>query len=1311
MTASATVVATISWFQSSIKFDSTNFTGKTAGAYFHSGDGSEDDPYTILSARNFYNLAWLQDMGMFNQQAKDEQGNPITDEQGNPVIKQYYFKLHDNLKSTGLDMGGWTIPPIGTKQYPFLGQFIGNDVTVSNFTISNDFTDYGNNHPNTIDGFSTDGVKQPEIVGIFGVVGEIAGSGTYTYDSQINTISNFAANDFTVKSNTSKVLIGLTAGYVNGEISNVALNNGSINVAKSSTAALDPTNLTSNLSDYTSVGYCTAQYKTSISSGTDEIYGVDVENKEIPINEVGEDGIAAGGTIKMTDIYNRLKSIYNSRSTTTQVVRKTIWNYPDKDQEVSEDFKPSAFRNYHSTNYETGNYQYAYWSDTAYMCMAGGHWENNYTVDGYYEHTGYPITNGVAYLNVDVDSISISSGNDPDECTLWTYTLISGSTYYISTEVFGETYYLCYDDGDLNLSDSQITNARWNIDDSGTYRDIIYNGNINYHIAYNSNTDEWYLRNTSGTPYYLIYDGSGHYMKPNTNSYTYTVLSGSESDAIHWSYDSAKNAFYYNTNLYLTLYAANNAGYVHARSGNTNYWLFSTTVPTTDGQVSNGRFSVYYNRSTYYMNYNGNANSPWRASNRNTGTALNVKYIDPSSFTPFIEKSSEITSPREGPDYYLDDDKTFEGMKYDNEDTTYFPLNVVKDGTQNQSTFTTNYLPSNSNTGYVVSGSSYDNGFNDSDTSDATNIRVSQYAISNISSSYSNGNYVSSSNSYNIFTLNSSYEFVKANNTMYENFDDTLDKLKTDVLSKSSQYVYGLHFMNAQISKDALVTAKYAKLNTSTEPYSNYQMPANSINFNLIEKGNIKLFGGMYFNNPNNDAFMSLHQVKRNKTTHIIEDIKEIEEVYSDGIENHSYIYKFTDGKYSKAFQTNIGGGLVDFNKQIYVESLEETALPTTYIDPVTNTSKSCLYSSVFNTQRMTNHWYHAGNGHEEGDIVNSTMSYNGSIRIGNSNISVNKTIMYFEIPMNEGEFCLGSVKGGTGGYLFYLDIGANAKKLNRTKFTEHYVMYDSSIFYPNGVAFMETTTGSAISVTNGTGAFAKILPSYNSTVKIQASGTGVYVASGYNSTYIIGAYKNSESVFKSGAPPGTNNIDIVLTYTVTEIRREQYFDFDSANQSYTQTIVTNTKVTINENVISNTTVIQQYSMGTSGTLIYDSSDEDLDDTTGIKFYNDSGKTISIAGLTVATSGTATEVLIVTIDYDFNGSGFEQLTFELNTGKSQGDAYFSADGWVVTYTVGENGTMTIDATKQDGLSATYSSITIVVSDHYVVTISDADIHG
>ena len=46
-----------------------------------------------------------------------------------------------------------------------------------------------------------------------------------------------------------------------------------------------------------------------------------------------------------------------------------------------------------------------------------------------------------------------------------------------------------------------------------------------------------------------------------------------------------------------------------------------------------------------------------------------------------------------------------------------------------------------------------------------------------------------------------------------------------------------------------------------------------------------------------------------------------------------------------------------------------------------------------------------------------------------NDNFLLNNAIYYFEIPVNKGEFALGSAPTGNGAYLLYLDIGANGNQ------------------------------------------------------------------------------------------------------------------------------------------------------------------------------------------------------------------------------------------------------------------------------------------
>ena len=192
LTAGAAISATLAWFASRVQLPDVTITGSSGGAYFESGTGESGNPFIISRPRHLYNLAWLQDLGAFNQYQTDADGNVIYQDD-KPVIKQVYFRIKPTLKDVGLNMNGMYIPPIGTSQYPFLGNFDGSDVIISNFVVTNNFSEYGNNHPRNISAFVDEGetgIEQPKIVGFFGVVGELD-TGLYTYTSSVNALYNF----------------------------------------------------------------------------------------------------------------------------------------------------------------------------------------------------------------------------------------------------------------------------------------------------------------------------------------------------------------------------------------------------------------------------------------------------------------------------------------------------------------------------------------------------------------------------------------------------------------------------------------------------------------------------------------------------------------------------------------------------------------------------------------------------------------------------------------------------------------------------------------------------------------------------------------------------------------------------------------------------------------------------------------------------------------------------------------------------------------------------------------------------------------
>lgn len=93
----AAAAFSFSWFTNRNSISNTKISGKTAGAYYASGKGTEDDPYILNKPRHVYNLAWLQYMGTYNDDLST--GTTST---ANPT----YFKLDADI-----DMSGWVTPP------------------------------------------------------------------------------------------------------------------------------------------------------------------------------------------------------------------------------------------------------------------------------------------------------------------------------------------------------------------------------------------------------------------------------------------------------------------------------------------------------------------------------------------------------------------------------------------------------------------------------------------------------------------------------------------------------------------------------------------------------------------------------------------------------------------------------------------------------------------------------------------------------------------------------------------------------------------------------------------------------------------------------------------------------------------------------------------------------------------------------------------------------------------------------------------------------------------------------------------------
>lgn len=292
----ATASFSYSWFTNKNNV-TKNITGKTAGAYFGGGDGSKDNAFIISKPIHLYNLAWLYYIGYFED-------------------KEPYFKI-----TSDLDMSNWYLPPIGTSTHHFNGHLDGNNKTISNLKVSNSFDELKSKKPSSVSEDDWNGTTNkygptPNILGLFGYISKSNST------SGVPSVENVRINNETVNSVTSTALTGIVAGYVDGKLDGIYLDNSSVNLnAKSADGtAIDTKPLgtlgnetISDISAYTSVGYCTDAYKTSYTKYETTLY----EPKQVDTStfSIGEDSGGDGGwggSIDMRTLNRRLNYIMGS---------------------------------------------------------------------------------------------------------------------------------------------------------------------------------------------------------------------------------------------------------------------------------------------------------------------------------------------------------------------------------------------------------------------------------------------------------------------------------------------------------------------------------------------------------------------------------------------------------------------------------------------------------------------------------------------------------------------------------------------------------------------------------------------------------------------------------------------------------------------------------------------------------------------------------------------------------------------------------------------------------------------------------------
>ena len=1110
----AVVAGTLGWFVplATITTDDNPLSGSSSGAYFAYGNGSptttehpENRVYGITTPRHLYNLAWLQYLGIFN--AANENG------------KQYYFELADNI-----DMTGWTLPPIGTEDNPFIGNFNGNGYVIKGLTVSNKFSDF-QRHPAKV---TLDNFEQPHIMGFFGVVGDYNGTfaSTSEYTSAANEFSNTGLTGLTIKTYLKDSLMGVAAGYVDANMQNVAVDASTIdidnNISESTTSY---GGFTDNISDFSLVGYTTKEKQ--IRQVDETIYDVNVSsNHHFNATDTGAaDGW--GGSINMMSMFERLTNI-RGRATDTNFVYRTTTSH-QANGTTSNATSTNSDAILYTSNNQIGNFHYTY-DSTSYMYLGGG----TKQVDKYFEyvdHEAFYISDGTHYLHL--NNTTIQSTTDENDATYFAqddngrlYTLINNTQYFLRNN-----------NGTLQGTTSTTYASVWSITTVDGKRAITNNGRS---IRYYNNNFSLFAPSVYTAPYSIQENGSGTYLAVSGTSITYSTT-----ESKIWNFSSMSGNTTISTTINNTTYYLNNTRTQYNSRGTATLTTSSLTYTwggSTDEYTLTISGSGNYRKLAYDNNYR------WHFARYSGSNYLTI------SGTPDSSEINIINSPASGtvsgPDTKENTSRETSSYQYSATNTTYFPLNVASDGGSAAASLTNgDYAPTSANTGYVIAGSSIDNEGTISSGKDLSSIRVSSYAKTNSdhhirnsfkngSSGYSNGTIANA----DLRTVNASGNVALTHSSVnlndFEKFNDSKDSLIT--VLRSSANNYGLHFMNSEISKEQIVPA--TNISILGQTYSNpYQLPVNSIDFNLKEKGYINFFAGTYFT-TDVTCFFSLHQIVRNEDTTIAE-IKEIAEIYGNkNKKNYSYIYKFKDGTYSKPYR-------FDGNGSKFELSADDTG-EVPFVDEVLSnisayTSSPYNYQKIFDTNWISN-FNTSGN-----QILTLTQNY----------------LYYFEVPVNQGEYCLGSVKGGVGGYLLYLDIGANAAKTERTIFYEHYKQSEVISVYPGGVALQTLPT-----------TFSKEVVVLDISTEIDCSDSAcVRILPGYKNVFTIDRDDGDVTLTRSNttnAPPIHKGVNITLIHDsgsttpievdnlsneVRNVKQMTYYDYNVNMDELIVTVITDT--------------------------------------------------------------------------------------------------------------------------------------------------------
>ncbi len=1165
--------------------DQDDLIGESQGAYFARGEGTYEKPFIINKPIHLYNLAWLQYIGYFN-----DSNAP------------YYFALdpEDGLTQTTLDMDGWVLPPIGTSLYPFIGNFEGNGETIANLTVDNEVSSgHIERKPTFINNNSVDssnvlkvykkaeGVNPAtylnntvDVVGFFGFLGNYSGMASVSADyAAANSVNNVALDELLVTSSSGHALGGLGVGYMNAPVSGMGISDSTITFAN---GAQPVSSITSNLSDFSTVGFASSSFRNSVSSYRTNAVVPSKSTSSGTGNEGGHER-DWGGSVDFKEIFNRLDNLYENRA-------KAYWRGVYSETIVNQITESYVGGVYQGTNPDS-NTSYTYY-DGATSANPTSFDSNLLVFDSTHDKTNsYNSLEGkVAYHEANTTSSSthdyqylfggkegVPQFKKTKSVTTTTnrqyqrYIIASGlethNSYTISVYGYG-----------LNASGTSATTAtngsattKWCVVDSND-QDVAITSAANSYVFTVINGQKYYLTGTANNPISLTgnkanaitFTYNNNRLRPVVNGYSYYLYQYGSYIYIYSEQDTF--SFANSTVIYLGAFLDTNGTSVSQNSDEVEaaHWTLSArdndrgTLFTSINGVD-----YYLNASSTSLSVSSSPTTVWSRSNAGilSTTIGNATYYlrwdSVNGFRMANSSGADATCTE-----ITDTDTETENSNESIDNGTNVPETIVPLVTSGE----TSYAATEKNYGYIVSGS---NSVSDSNlmtqasiasSSDYGDIRIAKYPLGNIYNSLTGGKRTTSCTGKNLGIIGRSYRSngyvhitddfdtgnqgysLPSSKMSYENMGLTKYKDSRGITNNQTQDsglvkllkgqtgIYGLHYVDGLVSKTNTCVAD--KVLIDNQEISNFEMPRDSIDFQLHDSGFINFFahtGYVNTNGPTNNSFFDLYEIDRDtaddQSSSAISDIKKIQTIY---------------GK--------LDSGFIDVSIP-YVYVYEDGTTSDANYDDATALSNNG-YSSIFEMSWINDY-------SSRSELTRAWKNY---------------ALYYFEIPVNAGEYALGAVNGGQGAYLMYLDLGGNAMKYDFTNFTEYMKIVESAYQYPLGVAIIQNSGSGDSAVKDSVNAANSVALAILSaeTVSFQKEGSIVTADYQTNATEVnfIGV---NLIMRKSGQDPP---VDIVAEGSIvktTEYFRLTTVAYNVTLKRYEITELTKTVVTPVEGAVTTT--------------------------------------------------------------------------------------------------------------------------------------------